>query len=556
MRWTSGRGLLYSSRTSPCGGTVDAADSKSAAARRGSSNLPGGTSLPAPRLARLPDPGAKPETETLDRLPDARAMTQAAGPGLAGSLGGFVAHRRIMGWAADPARPGEPVRLVLMLRGAAVQRLSTGAHDRPDLFEEVGSTQGFLADLPAGYLPGDLATGRLTLHPLDARGEPMAALPLSPQLLAQEQTAAGHAMLVRAEEALGRTGLAAMLALLGRPEGFGAAQRASEANGTLHAGIPGQRPGQVALSSLAFPVGLRSAGGGVVLGHDGHLFLLAGSNGEIARLGAEPSQRARLVEAWLALIAARKARAEALGIRYLQLIVPEKTSLVPDLLPDPAPGETPEDGPSPLLAAFEDALAARAELADCTVSGLLALEAAANGRRASLTHLVRRLDTHPSPAGMHVLARAVLTRLGESPPDLGPRFVRPRLGKGDLSVHFLPEPCYEEVLHAPARAFERFGAEPQPVAQHRPPDGRHIGRREHWRAPGAPSPRRILVCGNSICDSPEARQPVLSGWLARWFAEYHFHWRPDVDWEEVAALRPDILLCQTVERFMGQVPAA
>ena len=29
--------------TRPCGGMVDAADSKSAVARRGSSNLPGGT---------------------------------------------------------------------------------------------------------------------------------------------------------------------------------------------------------------------------------------------------------------------------------------------------------------------------------------------------------------------------------------------------------------------------------------------------------------------------------------------------------------------------------
>jgi hypothetical protein len=157
---------------------------------------------------------------------------------------------------------------------------------------------------------------------------------------------------------------------------------------------------------------------------------------------------------------------------------------------------------------------------------------------------------------MHALARAVLERLGEDPPDLGARFIRPRLGNGDLAVHFLPEPCFEEVPHAPARAHGRFGAEPELVAAHLPPGGGHVGRWEHCRAAGAPSQQRLLVFGNSVCGSVEARQAVLSGWLARWFAEYRFHWQPAVDWALVEAVRPDILLCQTVERFMGRVPEA
>ncbi|MCV5277541.1 hypothetical protein OFC49_43085, partial [Escherichia coli] len=76
--------------------------------------------------------------------------------------------------------------------------------------------------------------------------------------------------------------------------------------------------------------------------------------------------------------------------------------------------------------------------------------------------------------------------------------------------------------------------------------------REQCRAAGAPSRKRLLVLGNSVTGTVEGRQNQLGGWLARWFAEYHFHWQPAVDWEEVAALRPDILLCQTVERFMGR----
>lgn len=470
---------------------------------------------------------------------------------LPGGLEGFLGPRRILGWAADPdAPPGTPLGLLVRLRGQEVARLATGGHGMPELFAAVGAAHGFLLDLPAGYAIGDLSGGRLGVHPL-RDGQPQAPLPVRPRLVAQEQAAAGHAMLARAEEALGGKGLAEMLAVLGRPQGFGATRLAAEANAALAAAIPGNRPRDVGLSPLWFPVGLRSADGQVVMGRDGHLFLLAGSNGEVARLGEDPAQRDRLVEAWCARIEARRTRCAAAGIRFVQLIVPEKSSLVPDLLPDPTQG-----GPSPVLLALEEAVAADPRLAACTVSGLGALRAAARARQDHPAAMVRRLDSHPSPAGMHALARAVLARLGAATPDLGTRFVRPRLGDGDLRVHFLPEPCFEEVPHAPDRALARFGAEPALVEAHVPEHGGHVGRWELARTAGAPSPARLLAFGNSVCGTVAARQNLLSGWLARWFAEYRFHWQPELDWAAVEASRPDIVLCQTVERFMGRVPEA
>jgi hypothetical protein len=130
------------------------------------------------------------------------------------------------------------------------------------------------------------------------------------------------------------------------------------------------------------------------------------------------------------------------------------------------------------------------------------------------------------------------------------------MADGDLRQGFIAEPCFEEVAQMPPRALSRFGAEPLLVEATEPPGGGHVGRREHWRAEGAPSARSLLVFGNSVCGSAGAGQNLLSGWLARWFAEYRFHWQPEVDWALVEALRPDILLCQTVERFMGRVPEA
>ncbi len=497
-------------------------------------------------------PGKRPThgEQTLDPVRDAgpTAPSAEAAPDPGGALEGFLGARRIYGWAGTATPPGGTSMLVVRLRGQEVARLSTGGHGMPELFAGIGESLGFVLDLPDAYVLGDLATRRLTVHPLHAEAV-LGPLAIRPRLLAQEQVAAGHAMLLRAEDTLGTQGLAAMLGVLGRPQGFGAAQLAAAANAALAASVAGSRPRDVALSPLHFPVGLRSAGGGVVLGHDGHLFLLAGSNGEVARLGAEPEQRARLVAAWLALIEARRARCEALGIRFVQLIVPEKAALVPELLPDPGQG-----GASPLLKTLEVAVAERPALADCTLSGLAVLRAAARAQRAPISTMVRRLDSHPSAAGMLALARAVLARVGETPPDLGDRFRRPWLADGDLCRNFLPEPCFEEVPQMPPRALTHFGAEPALVEAFQPPDGGHVGRREHWRTERAPSLRRLLAFGNSVSGTAVAGQNLLSGWLARWFAEYHFHWQPDVDWAVVEAVRPDILLCQTVERFMGRVP--
>ena len=46
----------------------------------------------------------------------------------------------------------------------------------------------------------------------------------------------------------------------------------------------------------------------------------------------------------------------------------------------------------------------------------------------------------------------------------------------------------------------------------------------------------------------------MSWWFARWFRTYHFVWRADVPPGLVEKLKPDIVLCHTVERFLIEVP--
>jgi hypothetical protein len=37
------------------------------------------------------------------------------------------------------------------------------------------------------------------------------------------------------------------------------------------------------------------------------------------------------------------------------------------------------------------------------------------------------------------------------------------------------------------------------------------------------------------------------------FTEYHFKWETDSDYSYVEEIRPDFVICQSIERFLGRV---
>ena len=61
--------------------------------------------------------------------------------------------------------------------------------------------------------------------------------------------------------------------------------------------------------------------------------------------------------------------------------------------------------------------------------------------------------------------------------------------------------------------------------------------------------------GNSFFANVSSGQPYLSWWMVRLFRDYHFYWTADFDPEEVARRDPDIVITQTIERFLPTLPA-
>lgn len=293
------------------------------------------------------------------------------------------------------------------------------------------------------------------------------------------------------------------------------------------------------LVPVQFPFGLVSAEGDAILGRDGYLFLIGGTNNLRALYASPETDEQRitletLAQRWRALFLKRKAYCDRAGIRYVQCIIPEKLTVLRDLL----------DGPpmrTPLLDEVERAVQ---DLDYCVnVSGPFLQ---ASDRRV----LWSRNDTHLSPFGAWSVMGMLLSRLGLDESALSRvTFAKTAFYRGDLSRRVIGvglweaqmDPIVEPVV-APAQA-------PALVESVEPPGRGHIGTRRVWKRDDAPFDLRVVAFANSFFDTGETASRI-SWWASRLFREFHFIWGPDFDFAYVDRIRPDVVIGQTIERFL------
>jgi len=300
-----------------------------------------------------------------------------------------------------------------------------------------------------------------------------------------------------------------------------------------------ETPPERLLSTLTFKAGMRSPDLTAGLGRDGTLFLLGGSNHveeQFAVPYGDPTAE-RVAEAWAGFVRRRSEFALSIGAAFVQTVVPEKLSVMRELW-DGKPS-----APAAILHAFE-AMIAASDLSDCYVSGL------ASVARLPLGTPFRKIDSHFSPRGAQAVFADICAKLGL--PSVGsPVFDQPILLDGDLSRRFFGHDMYEAGLQA-AEPWFRSGI--HGIESVMPPTG-YIGRRMVFRNEHAPIRKKVLLFGNSFADNPPF-QGSLSYWFSTWFEEYHFVFAPSLDADYARKISPDILICQTVERFMPELPAS
>ena len=286
-----------------------------------------------------------------------------------------------------------------------------------------------------------------------------------------------------------------------------------------------------------------TSGNGVAVGQDGWLYWVGRAREVEVFYGDSPLSR-RILTRWARLIARRARRLDALGIRHVHAVVPDKLAVYPDLLGRAFPGL--DDPPAARLARLLEPDGAarmldlltplRAARGDEPVYLQTDTHWTYRGYLTAYSALCEALDApvaEPVFTGVHERARFTF--------DLGEKLTPPI--EEDYVAYDFPR----RAERVDANALVRVRESGRAIRQR----GLFVGSRVVMRNDAAPDPRRVVLFGDSYIYSPGAR---LTAMLAESFAEVHAIWSANLDWTYIESVRPDILIFEIAERFLRQVP--
>jgi alginate O-acetyltransferase complex protein AlgJ len=281
---------------------------------------------------------------------------------------------------------------------------------------------------------------------------------------------------------------------------------------------------------------------------DGWLFLVGGSN-EVLRLYTDEGFAAAVdVPAWASLFAARDRFFRARGIRWRQLLAPEKLSVCgDDALRELAGTQAMPPAARLMQAAPHPALVCPAaylrmqhgkgyEIYPRTDSHWTAL-----GALCAFQWAMPALDVEIDFAEFLALPTQPLRYRGdlwsEDFAGLGEEdFLRRRMPDSIRRVHANPIVLLKESL----------GLENEM--------GLHVGSHVAYRNASAQRPERVVLFGSSFSEY-RAECSLLTFLAALFFREVHFVWSSSLDLDFIAGLAPDLALLEMPERFVTQCPA-
>lgn len=280
--------------------------------------------------------------------------------------------------------------------------------------------------------------------------------------------------------------------------------------------------------------GAASFDGDAVIGRNGHLFLGAGSN-KVSELYQRdyPGKATQ----WANLFRARLDALNEVGIPFRQIVIPEKSSVLPQLCPFPA------SRPSSVFMELQEEVS-RAGVSDRVLFPFL-------DRPVGDSDDFARVDSHLSTAGCRRLLAEVIEACGLSCPRLVETSKRILL-KGDLGGKFHGD-WKESVEVAQSLSCGNSVLVPTLVREGNPVGGGHKGIERIWICDDAPIKLRVVAFANSFFERG-VLSTQLSWWFARIFKEFHFIWSPALPMAYVKQVRPDLVVCQTIERFLRVVP--
>lgn len=278
-----------------------------------------------------------------------------------------------------------------------------------------------------------------------------------------------------------------------------------------------------------------------VMGYDGVMFLTGGSNSLLEQYRMPRDRADELTDQWVELLRRRAERCAELGIQYVQTILPEKLTVLRELAPVQVKDATP---------VFRRVMQ-RLRGESWWVSVRPRLEQMKPKRTAFFA-----TDTHLSPSGTQRVAASLfgavdaeLRRVVDQVPMSGTMARR-----GDLGKYFGTLPFYEQFALARDSDFAPYGEGVTVTGSGSAGSAEHQGLWFDFKNSTAPSSKRVMVFGSSSF-GPGDHSESLGWWAKHLFGDYRLRWQSEFDWEQIERVRPDVVIGQTIERFMPKVPA-
>lgn len=282
----------------------------------------------------------------------------------------------------------------------------------------------------------------------------------------------------------------------------------------------------------SFPFGTKSRNGVTIAGSCGHLFIGDGSNKWISQLDGALDVLPKGEAPWVDLFQMRVRQAESMSVKILNLVVPEKQTILYNFYGFEM---------SPLSWINRPAIRITQNLSS-ELGVIYPVEAMR--RRQGWAELYWRGNSHWCASGCITAVEIILEKFMLEC-DVNEIALMRRASKHDLLHHLLDEVDEEEVLCISINGT--LSEEERPYEN----TGSHTGSQYVIRNPAAPVDSTLVIFGDSY-----SYDAGLAYALSAYFSQVRFLWSKDVIWDYVRENNAEYVLWQSAERFLSSIPAS
>jgi hypothetical protein len=273
---------------------------------------------------------------------------------------------------------------------------------------------------------------------------------------------------------------------------------------------------------------------GFRVGKEGCVFLVKALMDIEALYDDHSPETIAFAEKWVNAISKRLEMADAYKYQLKQIIIPEKISFFNELFYKNIARK------SLLMQHIEESLCADQKLS----SGYISIYDLLRPLVYCQPSPIPRIDTHLTSFGAYKIISAILESFDMKVPEIN--FISEDF-KTDIGQMLTGGTVLENDW---APVLDGWESEPKLIDFYDPPDSGHFTTRRVWENSYAPHDCRVLAVGNSYFGwGLHSRE--LSWWGSRLFTQFHFIWGHHFDYEEIKRVKPDYVIGQTIERYLG-----